>query len=195
MPNWCYTQMVVYGNATEIKDFHERLLKAQQEAEESQEWFLYRIYVQFGYSKEKILNSDTIGYIRGNVCDIQLLSDTELKVTYESAWAPMIGGFDYLLETHYISLKEVTLAEEPGNEVYINTDTKHTYFDIKYCVDVEDYDTYYVSSDKEVVRIINEWNDTDKKCETIQDCYELLDKNDGYVGSKHTYITLNEYSA
>ena len=199
MPNWCSNNMVVYGSPTEVKDFRQKCLNAIAAAQQTKHWGLYEIYVQFGYKEEEILNSHKLEYNRGHFDDVSNLhyvddNTLSFSVYYESAWSPMIDGFNYLLANHYKTLKQVTLAEEGGCEIFINTDTKHLFFDEKYYVYVEDYDTYYLTNEEEVCKVINAWNDTKPKCNTIKECQKLLKECQGYVGSKQRYIVLEEFT-
>lgn len=197
MPNWCYNNMVVYGtDYQEVKDFQNRLLEAQKKAEALGHWGLYQIYEEMGFKEQEILNSDSNGYIRGNFDYIQTTIHTHngiffFSVEYESAWGTMCEGFDFLLK-HYKTLKEVTLAEECGNCVYVNTDKEGLFFKEKYNVYVEDFDTYLCETEKEVIDILNSYiKNEEDKVETIDDCFQILEENDGYIGRQ--YISLNEY--
>ena len=199
MPNWCSNNMVVYGSPTEVKDFRQKCLNAIANAKVTKNWGLYEIYVQFGYEKDEILNSHKLEYNRGHIEDVSNLHYVDEKtlcfnVYYESAWSPMIDGFNYLLANHYDTLRQVTLAEEGGCDIFINTDTQHRFFDEKYYVYVEDYDTYYLTCEEEVCKVINAWNDNKPKCNSVAECQKLLKQCEGYVGSTKQYIVLEEFT-
>lgn len=191
MPNWCYNQMVVYGSPTEIKDFHDKLSKAKEKGDKLNTWHLYQIYEEFGYKKEEILESDSNGYIRGyfdSIDDIEVESKDVwfFRLEYESAWSSMYEGFDWLLSRHYKTLKQVTLAEEMGLEVYINTDTKGKFFPEKYYMYVEDYDTFICESDRELVEEFNKFIDEPKnKVNNAKDCFSYLEKHKNVIEGKY----------
>lgn len=195
MPNWCSNNMVVYGSPTEVKDFRNKVLSAIQKAKTTKHWELYEIYTEFGYGEE-VLENSYFGYNRGNIIDVSEIQEDKnecyFSVYYESAWSTMCEGFDYLLHNHYKTLAQVTLAEEEGNDVFINTDVTGKFFTEKYYVYVEDYDTYYCSTEEEVLKIINDWNDLKPKCKSIKDCYRLL-QEDNEVGTTKQFISLHEY--
>lgn len=194
--------MAVYGSPAEVKDFKSKCELAVKEAKRFNHWDLYQIYEVFGYKEEDTLKGDnTYGYNRGNIediSDIEKLSDTEDVVTiyYESAWDTMIEGFDYLLRHHYKTLKSETIAEECGNEVYINTDRTGRFFNERYVLYIEDWDNFYFDNGEEqkVVDTLNDYIERAHlkfdKLKTIQDCYDFIEDNDpDDIG----YVSLNEF--
>ena len=200
MPNWCGNTMAVYGSPAELKDFHQKLVNAREKGDQLKHWHLYQIYEEFGYTEQEILESDSNGYIRGyfdDITDIEVTNDgvSYFKLYYESAWAPMIDGFDWLIQRHYQTLAQVTIAEECGCEVYINTDVTGRFFPDKYVLDIEDDDVSYCESEKEVVNIFNDYiTNPNKKCKTIKDCYRYLSIHDGYLSpNEENYATLHEF--
>ena len=204
MPNWCSCTMAVYGSPAEVKDFKKKCELAIEKGNQLNHWHLYQIFEEFGYKEEDILQGDnTYCYNRGNIddiSDIEKLSETEDVVTiyYESAWDTMINGFDYLLSHHYKTLKSETIAEECGNEVYINTDRTGRFFKEKYVLYIEDWDSFYFDRGEEqkVVDTLNDYIERAHlkfdKLETIRDCYDFIEDNDSEdIG----YVSLNEFSA
>jgi len=198
MPNWCCNQMVVYGSPTETKDFREKILSALKKAEKTSQWSLYTIYEEFGYERQKILEDDTLNYIRGTIEDVSNVHYDEkygsyIHISYESAWSPMLDGFDYLLSHHYNTLKQVTLCEECGNCVYINTDKTGYFFEEKYCLYVEDIDTYYIASDEELVEIFNSFiKNEEEKCHSYAECVRYLQNHDDMLDGN--CASLEQYS-
>lgn len=202
MPNWCFNSMTVYGSPVEIKDFYKKLQNAWKKGDKLKHWHLYQIYEEFGYEKEEILGSDSNGYNRGyfdDIGEIVKISNEEwcFQLSYESAWGPMYEGFDWILKKHYKTLQQVTLAEETSNGVFVNTDVKGRFYPERYLVSIEDYDMFYCETEEEVIKIINDFIvDDEDRCETIEDCYNLLERNYGYLnyGNSSRYTTINEYS-
>ena len=77
---------------------------------------------------------------RGWLIDVEYNKATEankkeyIRVDYESKWSPCLALWHVALKPY--GLKQVTLAEEPGCEVYVNTDEKGIFFPEKYVVDL-----------------------------------------------------------
>lgn len=82
MPNWCYNNMVVYGNPTEIKDFQSKMISAVKETEKTNHWGLFSVYKQFGYIDDKLIE-----YFNYH------LSDKDKVKTVQEC-------FDYLMENN-----------------------------------------------------------------------------------------------
>ena len=195
MPNWCSNVMVVYGSPTEVKDFYDKVKKAWSIGDENKHWHLWEIYQQFGHEDKEMVE-----YIRGyfeDITSIKGLSPNEscFKLYYESAWSPMIDGFDWILKTYYKTLKQETLAEECGCDIYVNTDTSRRFFKEKYSLYIEDYDTFYCASDEELVKEFNKFSK--QKAKNAKDCFDIVEKNDGSIISTiknvEHYVSLNEF--
>jgi hypothetical protein len=62
-----------------------------------------------------------------------------LSIWYETAWNPEFERIDEILEKYEPSIKEVTLAEELGNLIFINTDKEKKYFKDEYYLDITTY--------------------------------------------------------
>ena len=186
--------MVVYGNPTELKDFRDKVLHAQEKGDELKHWHLYQIYEEFGYEEKFILNGeDNNGYIRGNIDYVdEIVEDKRgfsyLRIDYESAWSSMYEGFDWLLKRHYKTLKQVTIAEEFGCEVFINTDKDGLFFEERFILEAEDIDTFYAESKEQLIKVMNEEICKGDVCHSLQDCYDYIDSHD------ELYISLHEYS-
>lgn len=202
MPNWCQNSMVVYGSPTEIKDFYNRLIKAKESARKENEWDLYAIYKSFGYASKFVLESDSCGYIRGNIEEIQEIEnnneeEAHFLVLYESAWSSMFEGFDWLLEKHYNTLKQVTLAEECGCDIYINTDLNGKFFSERYHLYVEDNDDYYFDNEKELCELFNKFVDENHQVSNAKECYDYLKENsyEFEIDGEPVNVSLDEYTS
>lgn len=211
MPNWCDCNMVIYtddeAKKENIKKVYELLDKQLKRAEEIKQeneklpeekrhtlnWDTYEIYktLEPSITKEAIL-SGNLGFIRGNIFDIQLdEKKNAIHVGYETAWEPMIEGWNYLLKQY--GLKQVTIGEEMGCDVYVNTDTEGRFFPERYivsmCIDDEYYTEYYETTD-EVLEDMNRY--FDKKFVTIAALEKFFDRirddNDD------NYVVFEEYS-
>lgn len=68
-------------------------------------------------------------YLRGNIESIQF-SETWLRLDLAAAWNPLLGVYKALAE-HY-GLLFVLQSEEPGEGIFINTDTTGRFLDTRY---------------------------------------------------------------
>lgn len=147
--------MVVYGDRKEIEDFRRKMLEAKEKAASLDHWDLYEAYAVYGHDENWILNGcGGNGYNRGNIgyiSEATLEGDGtwSLRIDYESAWSPMIDGFDYLLRKHYFTLRQVTEAEECGCDVYVNTDERGRWFTDRYILEGDGFDTEYYDASEE----------------------------------------------
>lgn len=185
------TDMVVSGEYSELLDLKQKLENAIKIARENKWWDLYTIYEQYGYKKDEILNDGNLGYIRGTIIDVMWNDDDKdaLYITYESAWGPMIEGFDYILRKHYKTLTQVSLSEEMGMEIYINTDVEGTYFSQKWCIDIVDNDIVYCDSDDEAVKVLNNLGEkTGMKFETIKQWERNLEMLNNHIDEFDVYL-------
>lgn len=74
----------------------------------------------------------------------------------ESAWSPCMGGIKYLVNYYYnAEVNMVYQSEEPGCEVYVNTDVEGIFYPEKYRVSIyksnDEWEELYFSTMKEVV--------------------------------------------
>ena len=111
----------------------------------------------------------------------------------------MYEGMDWLLKRHYKTLKQVTLAEECGMGIYINTDKDHEFFSERYVLDIVDYDYLYFDTEEEALKSINEIvpklsGIKNIKFDSITEFDSWLEERDGYIGPNEEYPTsFNEY--
>lgn len=70
--------------------------------------------------------------IRGGMEDWQRIDDESLYITFMDAWYPKVAVLDLI--ANRFNLEYVFLAEEPGCEVYINTDEEENFYETKFRV-------------------------------------------------------------
>lgn len=178
MPNWCSTRYYFYSDTETGKAQLEALYKRLEKAIEPRH--------------RRILNSDFGNDWLGNVilelCPQYLkLTSTSVTCSYnnsaiqfrgfivfmeysdalivdtETAWCPMPEMWDMILaECGYTDINYVYQAEEPGNDLYINTDVSGRVFLDKYYVDIfvsNDFwcEILYIQSDEELLHIMNDF--------------------------------------
>lgn len=204
MPNWCVSEMAVYTTNKDIlgslEMVHTELKKIVVENDKTT-WDLFKVFKTFEptWSEDKICDSGL--YIRGSIIDLSDIYDMKgggkyFKVVYESAWESMIPGWEHILKKY--DLKQVTIAEECGCGVFINTDQKRLFFSSKYFlysyID-DDYNEERFDDKEQVIDYINkEFLKGKKKAKTFKDVQEYIEKFNRKNEDENWYIYLEEYA-
>lgn len=131
LPNWCYTEYAFYGDDAAVKRLGSDIKR-----------FTSKNYMENGFGKNWLGNI-VLGYgfhyegssfiFRGSITELEENGGV-LYVATETAWGPMTEMWDAIFDRHFQSdddenqIGYVFRAEEPGNGVYINTDTKGCFF-------------------------------------------------------------------
>lgn len=153
MANICDTLYVVYGNQAMLIKLYLDL----QIATETDDG-LYRVYQQAGYKfNEKTGEFEKPdntwircrGVIEG--FEARMNNDEEnddgtiryINIYCTTAWSPFVESFERLLKEKYSGLEMVCQAEEPGCDVFINTDTSHKYLPTKWQIDSDEGTKYF----------------------------------------------------
>ena len=156
MPNWCSNAVVVYGDKDEVKLFKERYAQAYLNSCKNNTWGTYELFAVHNYAKEYILK-ECEEYVRGPIYESTSIEpDGTFRFFFESAWSPMIDGIRRILDENYKTLQCEVVAEECGEEIYINTDTQGRFFRDKYCLYSDETGSEYFESDEELVRFVKE---------------------------------------
>lgn len=206
MANICSNMMCIYapdGNTQKLRDFYNKLDTLYKEDSDLN---VIEIVIQLrpDLDKNEIFKMAddnywaSVGWI--NTLEYrepdENIDTAHIFIDYESKWCPCIELWDLAIEPS--GLKQVTIAEEPGCRVYVNTDTEYKFFNDKYCVDVSGYFTvngeekfleyheyYYDSdnSDEYMIADINEalGEDLGIKFNTIEEIKTFMDKADNEV--------------
>ncbi len=192
MPNWCNTTYAIYGNSEseiqEIKDFFDNVLQTPLECfmgygDASKNW-AGRLLLSAGIDPDNISCRGFIQYVD----DIEEgCSDLYyVKIEQEDAWGPVPDVYDLLLSEHfnnYPDLGYFYIAEEPGCEVYINTDTEgliftdHWYVEFRKkgeCIDTEYYES---GEEKDMLEDINKH--VGRTFESIKEVYNFCSTEEG----------------
>lgn len=153
MPNWCSNAVVVYGDKDEVELFKERYKQAYVNSCKNNTWGTYELFAVHNY--EDILNHPD--WIRGPIYDsTSLEEDGTFRFFFESAWSPMIDGLRRILDERYKTLQCEVVAEECGEAIYINTDTKGRFFRDKYCLYSDETGSEYFETDEELLNFVKE---------------------------------------
>lgn len=199
MPNWCYNQTVFYGDKNKQKEIYEKTYEKYL----SQQWsHIDLILKEFGCSKEEL---DKDFCVRAHITDLRLLENGELEMSYESAWNPINEILDEILKKYQPQMKQVTLADESGMDVFLNTDIEGKYFTEKYYLDLtitgedetrkENYnDTKYHDSLESVVNELKDffgfYDFSNEEMDTEEQITSVIEKLEEY---DDIYITFANF--
>lgn len=176
MANICDTRIHFKGEQTALDDLFSKL-KTES---------LRDVAVKFGITQADIPYD--MGFTRGDIIDID---EKCYEITQNDAWYPRTSIWQAIINKYYKDeLSFVYKAEEPGSDIYINTDTTRTYFTesfmCDYCVDNED-DTICFDDEQSLLDWANE-----KFNATAVTVDELRAYMDDYIGDDE-YCTIGEY--
>lgn len=202
MPNWCWNNTIVYGEKEMLEKFYNDMVIGTStnpnfkpvENSWDNEW-LGNLFLAAGYTEEEVTNG-TIR-CRGGIYEIYWLdSGTAVGISYETAWEPIIDSFNKMLIEKYKGLNQVTLAEECGCGLYVNTDVSGEFFPDKYyfdyCVNNEYSDNHYYESEEDLVEHFNELFGSN--AETYEDLQKIIpDLYEKYEDDDEFFITLNAF--
>ena len=154
MPNWCYDQVVFEGDVNSLINLQKDLSKALATIEEGESCWIGRLLMYKGMKYEDI----TIG-CRSFIDTFSSLEEIKTSKHFhlytESAWSPVTEMYDWIAETY--DLDYVLWAEEPGMDIYINTDVEGKHFPERYYVSCDDgLDECYFPTLKEVVEALKD---------------------------------------
>ena len=137
MPNWCWNSVAFYqedgGNAM-VEAFYADIQKYQDyrdpETGKLSDWVGH-------WLQSNRVDTDNL-YTRGFFTNCEL-NGNHVRVDMETAWSPLPEVWDLMAEKY--ELAYVYISEEPGNAVYVNTDSTGKFFSTRYMMhgfDVED---------------------------------------------------------
>lgn len=138
MANWCDTDYAFEGNITEVLALHKKLsstlnTKPKVDTDFGSGW-LGNVAINHGLDWKTVPCRGHIYYIDDPIiCD----SHASFILSTETAWKPLTYIWDRIISDHYPSISYVYKAEEPGQLLYINTDTEGVYFPERYVIDMD----------------------------------------------------------
>jgi len=201
MPNWCNNSVAFFqndGGKAMIEAFYTDINRYQDykdpETDESPAWVGH-------WLKSNRVDANTV-YSRGFFTSC-ILNEDHVRIDMETAWGPLQEVWDLMADKY--DLVYVYIAEEPGCEVYVNTDDEGRFFVDRYllhCFDVDDLeldprileeygdhlyelsgDTTYFTSWEEVIKIFEPFNFNSDDINTLNEHLEMFG------------ITVYEYSS
>lgn len=154
MANWCYNCIAIYRNdlrgesLRQIQDLYVKLKsfgtvgsvlgepkKDSEGKYVSQDWY-GNLLMMCGIPEKDV-------ECRGSIQDVQWINDKYedggwIKIETETAWSPQVEDVvGKMLEDYYPDLNYEFIAEEPGCEIYINTDVSGRFFVDRYKIDYD----------------------------------------------------------
>lgn len=130
MSNTCDTIIHFRGDEAQIKDLFSKLHEGMSHRELA-----------------NIFNVSSADDLRADITDI---IDAEFTIHQSDAWMPHVELWDAIIEKHYKNnISYVYRAEEPGGDIYINTDTTGITFPEKYVLD------YNINDKSDVIYFTN----------------------------------------
>lgn len=146
MPNWCTTSYVFRGNENEIKDLYDKLksfTSKERIPNDFGNFWLGNIVDGFGLDYNEIPCRGRIDYFPESEEDV---NQGRLELSTETAWRPMTEMWDKIIEKYYPSITYVLIAEEPGSNLYVNTDIEGYDFTERFSVDFKLPSKYHYGS-------------------------------------------------
>jgi len=184
MPNWCITDFTFEGKKEEIIKFHKRLNKIiEKESTVDNDFgkgWLGDIVIDFGYHYNDVRCKGEIqdGFIGEVVVngDIAFFS-----FSTETAWAPMFEMWDLILPKEYPSIRYVYLATEPGQRLYINTDTERKYYNVEYLLEL------FLPSNV-LGKVVDEYEFCANRDEVLEKVYKIVGKRLDTIDEALSYL-------
>lgn len=154
MANWCYNYIAIYRkdlkgeSLIQIQDLYVKLqsfgtagsilgepIKDSEGNYVAQDWY-GDLLVMCGIPEKDI-------ECRGTIQDVRWVNDKRddggwIEIQTETAWSPQVKDVvGRMLEDYYPDLSYDFIAEEPGCEIYINTDITGRFFTDRYKIDYD----------------------------------------------------------
>ena len=185
MANWCDTHIVFFSDNTEqLGDFYNKLRTGKHND-------LGSIAECFGIGRDKFPCRGAVYYIS------EIEDSRQFYIDQEDAWLPKITVWQEILKKNYPEINLVFRAEEPGCEIFINSDIEGDYISeeyyLDYCLPDTDYVTEFFNDKSSLILYGKKLFDDDSIC-TVSDIrsraeaiIENSDDADDYFFSLYKY--------
>lgn len=189
MANECSTKYMFFGDTEHIADLQEKILKVQETKETS----LHTLAELYAVNLSDIPCRGHISYM-----DMWNNDGTALMLETITAWNPQTELFDAVIHKHYLDANEnrlidfVYIAEEPGFNIYINTDTEGEFFPDRFYIDScvnNNYASEYMEKEEDVITWLKE---TFKALPEFTTLKEFEDCKSAILG-EDDYINIHEF--
>lgn len=193
MANYCSNCIAFYGDDIGKLEAFRKLMDDGCK-------YVRNFVMKCGYSEE-----ETHSFTDGRdtfveVPDVVSKDDTSYYfiIQTESAWSPHVEVFSKVIEEHYDDQIEfVHCSEEPGFEIYVNTDTDGRFFSDQYHLDFcinGKYVMEYYSTFKDVIEVLRE-NIMELEFSMCDSVDMINDRVQNWlINNKDDYFNLYEYS-
>lgn len=175
MPNWCYTQIAFYGPyVNELEKFRSDIKTAIDflpiVGSEARNWQgrVARYYNSTAAGERGFLNDISLVYSE----DIADDTMSYFILDQEDAWAPHTDMWSELLDELGYDINFVYRAEEPGDDIYINTDYEGNFFPDRYIVDTPDETEYFIT-EEELLGYLSTINTAFEGCMSVSEAQRL----------------------
>ncbi|MBQ9915144.1 MAG: hypothetical protein IJO50_03260, partial [Clostridia bacterium] len=150
MANWCGTSIAFYSEDRQrLTDFHDEIVKITDE-----DSWLGNMLEHYGFDPEDYSCRS----------DIYCISDVSLDaddvwyfiLDQEDAWSPHTDPWDSILSVAKGDIEFVYKSEEPGQIIFVNSDTEGWYFKERYVIDASILDTedkIYTETESETISL------------------------------------------
>ena len=162
MPNWCMDSITFFpgeaGNLGSLEQLQKDFETAMTTIEEGANNWIGRLLVYKGMSLEEV-EIECRSFVDYYSSLQEVHDDDCFVIETSSAWGPMTEMYDWMAKTY--ELEYVLCAEEPGCQVYVNTDTEGNYYQDRYYIsfeeeDEEELDDPYCESFEQVIQTLKE---------------------------------------
>lgn len=205
MANMCTNSMAIYGDRAELA----KLLTIINEARANKDPHTNQVDLTFllaGYTEAELDDLQMPASFYSSVDDeisTGKYGVTYFKVWYESKWSPAYEAWDELLRYYFPKLKEVTICDESGNGIYVNTDEEGYFFPERYYVDGAVGNHYtneedpYCETAEQALAVINAMCEKAgvKTFGTIADALDFFEEEENNpFPDQDFFLSVNEYS-
>lgn len=196
MANICSNSTAFFGPKEDL----ERLLAALKSAKSVN---LGKMFEKATGEKahDVLYGTQTIGGIED--CRVSEKNGHEyFQLDYDSRWSPVNEEIDEMLRKHFPTIEEVTIAEEPGCDIYMNTDDEGIFFPERYDLDASvknrytNDDEHYFETEEDVLKALNEFQRKNglREFSSIQEAEEWYgDEDNNPDPNSDFFLHVHEY--
>lgn len=202
MANWSNNTSVILSykkNNENLKKVYDTIdeIIADTRNGKCDNWETFELYSRLtDLTEDEILNGG-LGYIRGHFTDAHFDEYQQvITLEWETAWEPMIEGLEYLLKSY--GLYSYTIAEEPGQKVYVNTDVTGLYFPDRFLFDAYDEESgistkEYFETEAKAVEFVRDYLGRSRGVNSFKEAEAVIEKyNKKQKG--YSYIAFEEFT-
>lgn len=151
MANYCYNTIDFIATEDHLLDLeflHTNIMSAYLDKDNhySCNYILGAISKQYGSKEYKFDGRDNISWISDEISYDSIYETYYFTIDIESAWSPVLGRIEIWIDSINPNIWTVGIAEEPGFEIYINTDVVGNYYSIRY-IYYDDKNEVYIYQD------------------------------------------------